>query len=62
MRLPIEWQKSSFSEQGDNCIELALREDDILLRESTAPDAVIEITAGQLRAFIAGVQTRSWQL
>ncbi|MEV5508970.1 DUF397 domain-containing protein [Streptomyces orinoci] len=41
MRVEMDWQKSSFSEQGDNCLELAASSGAVLLRESDEPDFVI---------------------
>ncbi|WP_405544607.1 DUF397 domain-containing protein [Streptomyces phaeochromogenes] len=48
------WQKSSFSGGGDSddCVELAARQDTILLRESDEPDAVITATGAGLAALI----------
>ncbi|MFC8199024.1 DUF397 domain-containing protein [Streptomyces sp. NPDC057298] len=48
------WQKSSFSGGGDSddCVELAARQDALLLRESDESDAVITATGAGLAALI----------
>ncbi|MFE3887486.1 DUF397 domain-containing protein [Streptomyces lydicus] len=56
MRVHIEWRKSSFSEQGDNCVELALYDGEILVRESDIPDVIVRTTPDKLRAFLAGAK------
>ncbi|WP_328732234.1 DUF397 domain-containing protein [Streptomyces caniferus] len=56
MRVHIEWRKSSFSEQGDNCVELAVHKGEILVRESDIPDVIVRTTPEKLRAFLAGAK------
>ncbi|MFD7984450.1 DUF397 domain-containing protein [Kitasatospora indigofera] len=58
MPTPTTWQKSSYSGGGDgaDCIELAVQDDTVLLRESDAPDVVVTTTPAKLRAFILGVK------
>lgn len=53
------WQKSSFSGGGDSddCVELAVRQDTLLLRESDEPQAVIRTTRPQLAALISHLRT-----
>ncbi|MBB5116876.1 hypothetical protein AF335_23900 [Streptomyces eurocidicus] len=46
----MRWQKSSFSTDGNECIELARSADHFLVRESDAPDIVITTSARPLRA------------
>ena len=52
------WQKSSFSGGGDasDCIELAARQDAVLLRESDEPGTMITTTATGLAALIRHVR------
>ncbi|MFB6816428.1 DUF397 domain-containing protein [Streptomyces sp. NPDC056347] len=54
----IQWRKSSKSSnaEGNNCLELAERGDEILLRESDNPDVIIRTTRAKLRAFLGGVK------
>ncbi|MFF4950948.1 DUF397 domain-containing protein [Streptomyces chattanoogensis] len=52
----IQWRKSSFSEQTDNCVELASYEGDVLVREGDDPSVVIKTTRTKLRAFVASVK------
>ncbi|KND26023.1 DUF397 domain-containing protein [Streptomyces acidiscabies] len=57
MSAPIEWQKSSFSGgDGPQCIEIALRDGHILMRESDNPTEVITTTPAKLAAFLAGAK------
>ncbi|GAA3176957.1 MULTISPECIES: DUF397 domain-containing protein [Streptomyces] len=52
----IRWQKSSYSNENMNCVELASRDGLILIRESDDPDAVVTTTPEKLEAFILGVR------
>ncbi|MGW7518772.1 DUF397 domain-containing protein [Streptomyces sp. NPDC054796] len=54
----IQWRKSSFSEdaEGNNCVELASHEGQILIRESDDPEVVVRTTPEKLRAFLAGAK------
>ncbi|TKA13289.1 DUF397 domain-containing protein [Actinacidiphila oryziradicis] len=55
---PINWQKSSYSSGGDgnDCLELAATSGIIHLRESDAPDAVLIMSAKELRAFMRSLK------
>jgi hypothetical protein len=55
------WQKSSFSSGGDasNCLEVATRQDTLLLRESEEPGAVIDTTPAGLAALIRSLRRYS---
>ncbi|MFH8746151.1 DUF397 domain-containing protein [Streptomyces rimosus] len=51
---PHDWQKSSYSSEGNNCLELAVGADDaVLVRESEDPSIVV--TAGS-----AATATKGW--
>ncbi|MFH0244244.1 DUF397 domain-containing protein [Streptomyces sp. HK10] len=53
----LEWQKSSFSgNEGPNCVEVARRGDDLLIRESDEPGLVLATSRAGLAAFIAGIK------
>ncbi|MEU4210827.1 DUF397 domain-containing protein [Streptomyces sp. NPDC026206] len=52
----MTWQKSSFSGDRDDCVELCGRNDHIAIRESDAPRTVINTTPARLRALIATVK------
>ncbi|MEC4014766.1 DUF397 domain-containing protein [Streptomyces sp. H27-D2] len=54
----IQWQKSSYSAdaEGNNCVELALSADAVLLRESDDPSVVAAASSAQLGAFIHRVK------
>ncbi|MCP9945041.1 DUF397 domain-containing protein [Streptomyces somaliensis] len=54
---PINWQKSSFSGGGgEDCVEVAQHDGDIMMRESDDPGTVITTSREKLRAFILGVK------
>lgn len=53
----MDWQKSSYSNQGANCLYLARSADGtIRLRESDDPDVILHTTPAALRAFLRGVK------
>ncbi|MFF3265172.1 DUF397 domain-containing protein [Streptomyces sp. NPDC002932] len=54
--MEIQWRKSSYSEQSGNCLELAVVEGAVLLRESDDPGVVVRTTPEKLRAFLAGAR------
>ncbi|MGC5363297.1 DUF397 domain-containing protein [Streptomyces sp. DT24] len=56
MNAAIEWQKSSFSNGQEQCVEIAEHADEILMRESDAPDMVATTSRGKFAAFIQGVK------
>jgi hypothetical protein len=56
---PIRWQKSSFSAQGNNCVEVAPAPDgSVLLRESVEPATVLATNPTRLRALLVLASTR----
>ncbi|MEU6279620.1 DUF397 domain-containing protein [Streptomyces sp. NPDC047028] len=52
----IQWRKSSFSEQSGNCLELAVVDGQVLVRESDDPGVVVTTTRAKLAAFLAGAR------
>ncbi|MEU2582727.1 DUF397 domain-containing protein [Streptomyces avermitilis] len=52
-----EWQKSSFSggADGNECVELALSNDTVLLRESDDPTRALPLTRGSLAALLGRI-------
>jgi Domain of unknown function (DUF397) len=56
----IAWQKSSFSSGGDaaNCVEVAVAQEALLLRESDEPHTVIATTGTGLAALIRQLRSR----
>lgn len=50
----IEWQKSMYSGGGDGneCVELAYSEGELLLRESDAPTRILPVTAPSLAGLL----------
>lgn len=55
----INWQKSTYSGQGDgaSCVELATVAGTIHLRESDDPEVVLTTTPAHLREFLRNVRT-----
>lgn len=57
MSASIQWQKSSFSGGGgENCVEVAQHDGNIVMRESDAPGDIITTSRDKLAAFIKGVK------
>ncbi|WP_329078386.1 DUF397 domain-containing protein [Streptomyces niveus] len=56
MNPQINWQKSSFSGSGAQCVEIAEHNGDILMRESDDPNTVTTTSRDKFAAFIAGVK------
>lgn len=54
--LEIQWRKSSYSEQSGNCLELAVVDGLVLVRESDDPSVVVRTTRTKLAAFLAGAK------
>lgn len=54
--LEIQWRKSSYSEQSGNCLELAVVDGKVLVRESDEPGVIISTTPAKLAAFLAGAE------
>jgi hypothetical protein len=52
----LHWQKSTFSENRANCVELAGSGDRIHLRESDAPDAIVTTDRAALGALLLGIK------
>lgn len=52
--MEISWRKSSKSTDTGNCLEVAMLDGEILIRESDDPDRIIRTTRSKLRAFIDG--------
>jgi hypothetical protein len=62
MTQPIAWQKSSFSMEEGECLELAAIHGSIKLRESDDPDEVVTTTPRKLAVFIAGLKSGEFDL
>ncbi|MYZ39701.1 MULTISPECIES: DUF397 domain-containing protein [unclassified Streptomyces] len=56
MSTEIRWQKSSFSGDGPQCVEVAEQGGEILIRESDAPNAIATTDRAKFAAFIKGVK------
>ncbi|MFE7120879.1 DUF397 domain-containing protein [Streptomyces sp. NPDC057654] len=54
---PLRWQKSTYSTDQANCVELAASSAGFHLRESDEPEAVVTVTRSELRTFIRAVRT-----
>ncbi|GHF49429.1 hypothetical protein GCM10018790_29100 [Kitasatospora xanthocidica] len=51
-----EWQKSSFSEANNNCVEVRAREEVVELRESDDADVIVRTTRLRFAAFLQGAK------
>ncbi|MER6010516.1 DUF397 domain-containing protein [Streptomyces bluensis] len=54
----IQWQKSTYSggAAGNECVELALYENELLLRESDTPTRIIPVPATALAALLRDIR------
>lgn len=53
----VQWQKSSFSTQQANCLELGRHDGVIGLRESDTPKVVVTTNRSALRALLLSVKS-----
>ncbi|MFK8848827.1 DUF397 domain-containing protein [Streptomyces sp. Ac-502] len=54
----LVWQKSTYSSEGDNCLELAVGlEDAVLLRESDDPFVVVTVSPVVLGGLVRSVRS-----
>ncbi|MFJ7324474.1 DUF397 domain-containing protein [Streptomyces sp. NPDC101062] len=52
------WQKSSYSSEGANCVNIAAASDGTLrLRESDAPDVLLSLGSGQLGSLLMAIKS-----
>lgn len=56
--MDVQWRKSSFSgtDEENNCVELAVWEGRVLIRESDAPEVIVTTSPQKLRAFLTGAK------
>ncbi|KOT65868.1 MULTISPECIES: DUF397 domain-containing protein [Streptomyces] len=53
----MTWQKSSYSNEGVNCVNVAaFRDGTLRLRESGAPETVLPVTRDDLAAFLVAIK------
>ncbi|NJP99526.1 DUF397 domain-containing protein [Streptomyces zingiberis] len=53
---PWRWQKSSYSQEEGECVELATAGSAVALRESDTPGTVLTVSAAALGALLRGVK------
>lgn len=57
MCVQVQFRKSSYSEPRENCVEAALRDGHVLVRDSKDPDGpVLSFTPDEWSAFILGAK------
>jgi Domain of unknown function (DUF397) len=63
-RSHLEWRKSSYSDdQGYDCVEVAVHEGQVLIRDSKRSDGpTLAFTPSEWRAFISGVKDSEFDL
>jgi hypothetical protein len=54
------WQKSSYSGDSSNCLNITAHNGTIKLRESDNPDVIITTTPEKLRALILGIKASQY--
>lgn len=55
--VPVAWRKSSFSGgEGENCVEVALHDGRVMMRESDEPASTISTTRTEMASFFKGVK------
>ncbi|MFK0217386.1 DUF397 domain-containing protein [Streptomyces vinaceus] len=52
--MDTNWRKSSRSADKGACLEVAMKDGEVLIRESDDPGQIIRTTRAKLRAFIDG--------
>ncbi len=50
------WQRSSYSGAAGNCVEIRIVGDDVWVRDSKRPDAVLRLTRAQWSAFLEAIK------
>jgi hypothetical protein len=53
----LTWQKSTFSQESGECVELTAAGGAVLLRESEEPGVVLTTTRGELARFLHSLKT-----
>lgn len=53
----MEWQKSSYSADTGNCVEIAADGDWLRVRESEAPQVTLVVERASLHALLASVRS-----
>lgn len=58
--ISLNWQKSSYSQHGANCVNVAISSDrtpHILVRESDAPDVIVTTTPARLAELLHRIKS-----
>ncbi|UNO40372.1 DUF397 domain-containing protein [Streptomyces sp. MST-110588] len=58
----VNWQKSSFSSERDECIEIGLLDGALAIRESDDPNVILTTASAPLRALLASTQAGKFDL
>lgn len=56
MTAPLIWQKSTYSQEQGDCVELAAHGGAVMLRESDNPAVVLTTTRKNLARFLQGIR------
>ncbi len=57
----LKWRKSSFSAQGDQCVEVAALPSGALVRDSKNPGPILRYPLEEWMAFLVGVKDGRFQ-
>lgn len=57
-----EFFKSSFSQRSARCVEVSIRRDKVVVRNSRDTDPRIEFTIDEWNAFVAGVKANEFDI
>ncbi|MFJ9692764.1 DUF397 domain-containing protein [Kitasatospora sp. NPDC101183] len=56
----LNWQKSSFSSDQANCVEIASADELVYIRESDDPTLIVTTTRAKLNAWINAAKTGAY--
>lgn len=63
MRKLLDFRKSSFSQSGNYCVEVAFSDDDIFVRDSKDRSGpALKFTSAEWQAFLKGVKNREFEV
>ncbi|MEE1785908.1 DUF397 domain-containing protein [Streptomyces sp. SP17BM10] len=58
----LAWRKPSICGDGNNCPEVAITADGVLIRSSLVPDGVAQLTTAEWRDLVAAIRAGEFDL